>query len=303
MDRQVRTDELRGFDFPNSLAAIESHFQKRNKIPRYHRAQLQLLLKPRSGRSENKEEKKNTNSFGSKSFVLALVNNQKSINCLTVPSPRCSRTTRHQQDKTNTLSRLQFELKRSHVISPTGASSSEYPSAVLFQIAYQQVAYPTIIKPSNGIKSREQVARTPALQPDSISPQALRYTRQTDFIPRRDSPHCSPCLSPDTASAKPSPIRLTLKLPSSLATTTATTASARLVPPTVRPIRHKILTIGFSDCTDSFCSPRRRRPQGQADHQRPRQEVDWHWLIRQKRPPSLLLRVRLSHCPRPRCRP
>lgn len=88
-----------------------------------------------------------------------------------------------------------------------------------------------------------------------------------------------------------------------LATTTATTASARVVLPTVwlssseKSHNHQSkLTRYYS----SGCC----REEGQAHHQRPRQDLLRHQgLFRQHCPPSLLLRVRFPNCPRPRCCP
>ena len=53
----------------------------------------------------------------------------------------------------------------------------------------------------------------------------------------------------------------------------------------------------------SLYSSGRRRPQGLADRQRPHQEVLLQGIQRPRRPPRVLRRVRITHRPRPRCRP
>lgn len=146
-----------------------------------------------------------------------------------------------------------------------------------------------------------QLVRTPylgiATPPASTRVSTTTAQPQNQLCPTTASE--SPCLSPDTASARPSPTRSTSKRPSSPATTTATTASASPARPTVRPPsppHHR-------PRGSPPCSPRRRRPQGQAHHQRPHQEVVRQGLLGQGRPPPLLLRVRLPHRPRPGRRP
>jgi len=64
---------------------------------------------------------------------------------------------------------------------------------------------------------------------------------------------------------------------------------------------HKTKPPRLTQCTQN--SPRLRSAQGQAHRQRPRQEVEGHRLVGQRRVALVLRRVRLPHRPRPGRRP